>query len=67
MPTEFQKTIDYTLRRLKNTFCFLDNILIVIKGSEEDHFNLVTIRLKKLDVDLRIFLSKFHFAKQEIS
>ena len=41
MPAEFQKVMDYTLIGLKNTFCFLDDILIVSKGSAEDHFNLV--------------------------
>ena len=37
MPTKFQKNMDYTLIRLKNTYCFLDDILIVSKGSEEEH------------------------------
>ena len=67
MPAEFQKAMDYTLIGLKNTFCFLDDILIVSKGSEEDHFQLVLDCLKKLDADnLRINLPKCHFAKQEI-
>ena len=34
MPAEFQKAMDYTLIGLKYTFCFLDDILIVNKGSE---------------------------------
>ena len=68
MPTEFQKAMDYTLIGLKNTFCFLDDILIVSKGSEVDHFNLVVNCLKKLNADnLRINLPKCHFEKQEIS
>ena len=68
MPAEFQKAMDYTLIGLKNTFCFLDDILIVSKGSEEDHFTLVIDCVKKLDADnLRINLPKCHFAKQEIS
>ena len=29
MPEEFQKAMDYTLIFLKNTYCFLDDILIV--------------------------------------
>ena len=40
MLAEFQKVMDYTLIGLKNTF--FDDILIVIKGSEEDQFKLVT-------------------------
>ena len=68
MPAEFQKAMDYTLIGLKNIFCFLDDILIVSKGSEEDHFQLVVDCLKKLDADnLRFILPKCHFAKQEIS
>ena len=67
MPAEFQKAMDYTLIGLKNTFCFLDDILIVRKGSEDDHFQLVLDCLKKLDADnLRINLPKCHFAKQQI-
>ena len=68
MPAEFQKAMDYALIGLKNTFCFLDNILIVSKGSEDDHFQLVLNCLKKLDADnLRINLPKCHFAKQQFS
>ena len=68
MPAEFQKAVDYTLIGLKNTFYFLDDILIVSKGSEEYHFKLVIDCLQKLDTDnLRINLPKCHFAKQEIS
>ena len=68
MPAEFQKAMDYTLIGLRNTFCFLDDILIVSEVSEEDHFRLVVNCLKKLEADnLRINLPKCHFAKQEIS
>ena len=37
MPAEFQKATDYTLIDLKNTYCFLDDILIISKRSKEDH------------------------------
>ena len=68
MPAKFQKAIDYTLIGLKNTFCFSDDISIVSKGSEKDHFKLVLDCLKKLDaVYLPINLPKCHFAKQKIS
>ena len=68
MPAEFQKAVDYTLIGLKNKFCFfLDDILIVGKGSEEDHLKLELDCLNKLDADnLRINLPKCCFAKQEI-
>ena len=49
MPTEFQKAMDRTLNHSKNTFCFLDDILIVSKGEAKDHENLVRNVLQKLD------------------
>ena len=39
--TEFQKSMDNTLQGLSGVFCFLDDILIVSKGSVEDHNILV--------------------------
>ena len=64
MPAEFQKAMDYTLIGIKKSFCFPDDILIVSKSSEEDHFQLVIDCLKKLDADnLRIKLPKCHFKK----
>ena len=66
MPAEFQKAMDCTLIGLKNTF--LDDILIVSKGSKEDHFKLVLDCLQRLDADnLRNNLPKCLFAEQEIS
>ena len=41
MPAEFQKAMDRTINHAKNTFCFLDDIVIVSKGSEIEHGNLV--------------------------
>ena len=49
MPAEFQKAIDCTLAGLNNTFCFLDDILIVSRGRIEDHLDLVRKCLIKLD------------------
>ena len=64
MPAAFQKVMDYTLVGLDNTHCFLNDIIIVSRGSEDDHLKLVYICLKKLDEDnLRINLPKCHFAK----
>ena len=48
MPSEFQKAIDRTLNHAKNTFCFLDDILIVSKGEKHEHEQLVTDVLKKI-------------------
>ena len=69
MPAEFHRPMDYTLIGLKNTYCFPDDILIVSKGSEEEHNCYVRNCLKRLIVlneHLRIILSKFHFSKLEI-
>ena len=55
MPAEFQKAMDYTLVGLTNTYCFLDDIIIVSKGSKESHIKYVYKCLQKLDADnLRI-------------
>ena len=67
MPAAFQKVMGYTLVGFKNTHCFLDDIMIVSRGSKEDHLKLVYKCLKKLDDDhIRINLPKCHFAKTEI-
>ena len=67
MPAEFQKAMDYTLIGLQNTYCFLDDIIIVSTGTEADHLAYVHKCLKKLDDDnLRINLQKCHFAKSEM-
>ena len=42
MPDEFQKAIDCTLAGLNNTFCFLDDILIVSRGGIEKHLDFYT-------------------------
>ena len=67
MPAEFQKAIDCTLAGLNITFCFLDDILIVIRGGIEQHLDLVRKCLIKLDQEnLRINLAECHFAKDKI-
>ena len=67
MPAEFQKAIDCTLAGLDNTFCFLDDIIIVSRGGIEKHLDLVRKCLIKLDQEnLQINLAKCHFAKDKI-
>ena len=67
MPAEFQKAMDFTLIGLKNTYCSIHEILIVSKGSLEEHKCCVMNCLKLLDDEnLRINLPKCHFAKLEI-
>ena len=67
MPAALQKVMDYTIVGLNNTHCFLDDIIILSRGSTGDHLKLVYKCLKKLDDDnLRKNLSKCHFARTEI-
>ena len=68
MPAEFQKAMDYTLVGLSNTYCFLDDIIVFSKGTQETHLKYVYNCLQKLEADnLRIILSKCHFAKHQIN
>ena len=39
MPADFQKAIDLTLNNEKDTFAFLDDILIISHCTKEDHMN----------------------------
>ena len=63
MPAAFQETMEYNFVGLKNTNFFLDDIMIVSRGSKEDNLKLVFKCFKKLDKDnLRIDLSNCQFA-----
>ena len=67
MPAEFQKAMDYTLIGLKNTYWFLDDILIVSNGSLDEHKSYVMKCLQRLDDEnFRTNLPKCHFGKLEI-
>ena len=68
MPAEFEKAMDYTLIGFCfKTYCFLNDVLIVNKASEEELKNYVLNCLKRLDDEnLRINLPKGHFSKLEI-
>ena len=68
MPAEIQKAVDRTINHSKNTFCFLDDFLIVSKGNKIEHGNLVEAVLRKLDVEiLASKTSKCEFFKQEVN
>ena len=59
--------MDYTLIGLKNTYCFLDDILIVSKGSVEEHKHYLLNWLKRLfEENFTINLPTCHFSKLEI-
>ena len=60
--------MDYTLLGLENLYCFLNDILIVFKRSEEDHNQYVVNCLKRLDEEnFRIRLTKCRFANLKIA
>ena len=68
MPAGFQKAMDRTINHAKNMFCFLDDILIVSKGNEMEHGNLVEAVLRRLNVEkLALNISKCEFFKQEVN
>ena len=46
MPADFQKAMDYKLVGLQNTYCFLDEIVVVSTVTETDHLAYVTKCLK---------------------
>ena len=49
MPATFQKTIDKTLEGIHSKFAFLDDILVITKGSIRDHEKELDKILKRLD------------------
>ena len=64
MPTEFQLAMDRTLRDLEGVFAFIDDVLIVTKGTEEDHMRKVHKVLERMDkVGMAIKLEKCKFAQ----
>ena len=67
MPAEFQKAMDYILFGLTNTYCFLDDIIVVSKSSKELHIKCIYNCLRYFNAaNFRINLSKRHFAKHQI-
>ena len=67
MPATFQKTIDKTLEGIHSKFAFLDDILVITKGSIREHEKELDKILKRLDNEgLAINLQKCEFAKHTI-
>ena len=67
MPAEFQKAIDLTLTNCTNTYAYLDDILIITKGSIEKHKETLEKVLHRLDEEnLEISLDKCKFACKQI-
>ena len=67
MPETFQKTIDKTLEGINSKFAFLDDTLVITKGSLNEHENELDKILEKLNKEnLRKKLQNCEFAKNTI-
>ena len=67
MPTKFQKVMDVLLARFREVFVFIDDILIVTKGTKQEHLDKVREILIVIDdAELQLKAGKCKFAKQEI-
>ena len=68
MPETFQKIMDFTLANINSAHAFLDDIIIITKGSLTDHETEPKKVLTSLDKEnLAISLNKFEFAVTEIT
>ena len=67
MPATFQKSIHKTLEGIHSKFAFLDDILVITKGSNRDHEKELDKIIKRLDNEgLAINVQKCEFAKMRI-
>ena len=67
IPTEFQKVMDMLLARFREVFVFIDDILIVTKGTKSEHLDKVREILKALDdAELQLKAGKCIIAENEI-
>ena len=68
MPKEFQKAMVKTLQGLSGVFCFLDDILIVSKGSDMDQNILVNKVITRLDEEgFALKVSECKFSMNQLS
>ena len=49
MPASFQKVMDYTLSNINSAHAFLDDIIIITNGTQDEHKNKIDKVLYKLD------------------
>ena len=64
MPAEFQRVMDSILLEYPQAHAFIDDILVVTKGSEIEHKATVD-NLRKLDKEnMSLKLTKCNFAQQ---
>ena len=66
MPAEFQRAMDCILAEYPQAHAFIDDILVVTKGTAIDHIATVEKLLKKLDREnMSLKLTKCKFAQRE--
>ena len=67
MPTEFQKLMDLTLANVNSVFVYIDDLLIVTKGTKQEHLNKVRQVMKTLDeANLQFKAEKCVIAQESI-
>ena len=67
MPAEFQKAVYLTLTNCNDTYAYLDDILVVTKGTLETHRQkLQTVQTKLDEENLAISLDKCKFACKQV-
>ena len=68
LPATFQKMMDTTIEGIKSTNAFLDDIIIISKGTLEKQENEIDKTLKRLDKEnLAVSLHKCKFGPTEIT
>ena len=67
IPTEFQKLMDLTLANINSVFVYIDDILIVTKGTKQEHVNKVKEVMRVLDdANLQLKAGKCIIAQESI-
>ena len=66
MPLEIQKILDQLLLNIRNTFAFIEELLIVTKGSKEQHMEKLEEVMRTLDeAGFRLKLEKCKSAQEQ--
>ena len=67
MPATFQKAMDFTLNNTNSAHAFLEDIIVITKGTSEDHENEIDKVLYKLDKEnLAISVQNVNSYKQKL-
>ena len=66
MPIEFQKVMDLTLANINSVFVYIDDILIVTKGTKLEQINKVREVMKILEANLQLKAEKCVIARTSI-